>query len=177
MRINIQYWYNHDNICGDVERLRLWLQFWHGDQHSALSEKLEWKIPWSLDVQNSHEVRDFLPFEGFVAAFDETDDEEEVVVAIADTPVEKEVAAVAPTPVPVPPLTSNWNTALSSPPTEYNHLPHLLNFTLTTNSACPLYSLYFDFSLGQGYLNILTLLKSSPVAMIVPSGDRSIEFT
>ena len=59
----------------------------------------------------------------------------------------------------------------------YNHFPSLLNFTLTTNSECPLYSLNFDFSFGQGYLNIFTLLKSSPVASSVPSGDRSTAFT
>jgi hypothetical protein len=72
---------------------------------------------------------------------------------------------------------SNWHMALSRPPTVYSHFPSLLNFTFITNSECPLYSLNFDFSFGQGFLNIFTLLKSSPVASSVPSGDRSTALT
>ena len=74
-------------------------------------------------------------------------------------------------------LTSNCMTALSNPPTENTFFPSELNRTFKTCSACPLYSLHFVFSLGQGCRNNLTRRKSSPETNNVPSGERSTELT
>ena len=62
-------------------------------------------------------------------------------------------------------LNLNWKMALSLPPILITCLLFFVNLTHVTWLECPLYWLYAAFSTGDGYLNNLTLLKSSPVTI------------
>jgi len=62
---------------------------------------------------------------------------------------------------------------LSSPPVEIKYGLFFMNLTFVTWEEWPIYYWKHALSTGQGYLNNLTIPKSSAVANTVPSGDLS----